>query len=180
MTGAGELSMEDFFGARWYAVADPDVGGWAVATADRPTTDLGPGERCVAQFVDEAIARHIARLHNTVLAEHADVSGLAAVIAHVTPAAAPASDAVARAVLRHVFRVPVDARPDVVDQETENDLLRSILRRIGTEGNVELDEYGPGRPDKTGERFLALDYSWVDLTHAEAALFDAITTEESP
>jgi hypothetical protein len=60
----------------------------------------------------------------------------------------------------------------------ENRLLRSIVRKIHDHSDVELSAYGPGRPEMTGQRFLAFDYSTVDLTPAEAALFDAITTEE--
>lgn len=61
----------------------------------------------------------------------------------------------------------------------ENRVLRSILRKLAAEGDVELREYGPGRPDKAGERFLGLDYSAVDLTADEAALFDTITEEST-
>lgn len=64
------------------------------------------------------------------------------------------------------------------DERAENTLLRSILRKLADEGDVELRDYGPRRPERAGDRFLGLDYSAVDLTRDEAALFDAIANEK--
>lgn len=60
------------------------------------------------------------------------------------------------------------------------DLLRSILRKLKGWG-VQVDAYGPGRPDRAGDSFLCTDeYVIADITADEAALFDAIDTEEQP
>lgn len=54
----------------WFPVVDDLVGGWAVATVDRPLSEIDPTNRrhaAVACFVDERHARHIAGLHNASL-----------------------------------------------------------------------------------------------------------------
>lgn len=52
--------------ARWYAVVNDLVGGWAVSTIDKPLSQLDPtaSEGELADFCSEEIARHIAELHN--------------------------------------------------------------------------------------------------------------------
>ncbi len=56
-----------YFQERWYAVVNDLVGGWAVATVDRPLSEIDTKSRTVvvvADFVSEEAARYIATLHN--------------------------------------------------------------------------------------------------------------------
>ena len=49
-------------GAAWYAQPNDVIGGWCVTTTDEPPGKSGIQE--VADFVDEATARHVADIHN--------------------------------------------------------------------------------------------------------------------
>lgn len=66
-----ERRVAAMLAARWHAVVNDEVGGWAVATADKPLSELArtdeTGEWMVADFTSEALARHIAELHNAAL-----------------------------------------------------------------------------------------------------------------
>ncbi len=56
----------------WYPVVNDLVGGWALATADLPLSEIDTRGRevvVVAELADEAIARYVARLHNTTIGE---------------------------------------------------------------------------------------------------------------
>jgi hypothetical protein len=56
---------------RWYPVENDLIGGWSVMTVDKPPSqcDWSKGEIEVASFTGEAVARHIAELHNATLGE---------------------------------------------------------------------------------------------------------------
>jgi hypothetical protein len=69
-----------------------------------------------------------------------------------------------------------DASHRAVTATEEARVATGILAKLKGMG-VELSPYGPGRPDKDGQHFLGLDYFIVDVTDAEAALFDTITKE---
>ena len=65
------MSGQPYMGQRWYAVADDLVGGWGLATVDKPTSQIDTyvtGERIVGCFMDEDTARHLAHLHNSTVA----------------------------------------------------------------------------------------------------------------
>lgn len=51
---------------RWYAVTNDLIGGWSVATVDRPTSQMSRAEdeRVIADFASERDARRIVALHN--------------------------------------------------------------------------------------------------------------------
>jgi hypothetical protein len=66
---------------------------------------------------------------------------------------------------------------EAIVARAEAELAKGILRKLVGEGPVEFEPYGPGRPDMAGRSYLGLDYGIVDLTDAEAALFDTITEE---
>jgi hypothetical protein len=56
----------------WFPIPDDTIGGWAVATADMPVSQVDTRRRdvvVVAHFADEATARRIAGLHNAALGE---------------------------------------------------------------------------------------------------------------
>lgn len=55
---------------RWYAVPDDTIGGWAIATADLPTSRLpdSNGARWIGDALTQQLARHVVRLHNEWLA----------------------------------------------------------------------------------------------------------------
>jgi hypothetical protein len=73
------------------------------------------------------------------------------------------------------------ATHDAVVARDRADLAEGILRKVLTDADVEVVEYGPGRPDMAGRRYLGLDYSAIDLTDAQAALLDTIINpEETP
>ncbi|MEU4558390.1 hypothetical protein AB0F72_08370 [Actinoplanes sp. NPDC023936] len=50
--------------ARWFALADDTIGGWAVMPCDLPPSS---GVSPVAAVPSERVARHIAELHNAAL-----------------------------------------------------------------------------------------------------------------
>lgn len=51
---------------RWYAVPDDTVGGWAVASVDRPVSlhDHRRGDVALGDALSERVARHVAETHN--------------------------------------------------------------------------------------------------------------------
>jgi hypothetical protein len=54
---------------KWYAIVNDMIGGWAVGTVDKSTSeyDNRPGStdgRIIADFVNEEDAKEICRLHN--------------------------------------------------------------------------------------------------------------------
>lgn len=51
----------------WYAQADDTIGGWCVTNVNKPPSKhiIQNNEFNVAQFISEAMARHIAYLHNS-------------------------------------------------------------------------------------------------------------------
>jgi len=55
--------------APWYVVRDDEVGGWAVATVDRPTSeqDVDAGDRTMFYAVWEELARDVVTTHNDLL-----------------------------------------------------------------------------------------------------------------
>lgn len=50
----------------WYAMPDDTIGGWIVATAPLPASQLpsAEGGRQLGDFLTEELARYVARLHN--------------------------------------------------------------------------------------------------------------------
>jgi hypothetical protein len=52
--------------SRWYLVRDDEVGGWAVATVDRPTStqDVDAGDRTMFYAVWEELGRDVVDAHN--------------------------------------------------------------------------------------------------------------------
>jgi hypothetical protein len=52
---------------RWYAVSNDLIGGYSVATADKPESQLNPqnGEFEIGSFMTLKSAQHIADLHNS-------------------------------------------------------------------------------------------------------------------
>lgn len=54
---------------RWYAVVNDLIGGWCIATADKPLSQHRPddGVTFVGDFLSEEIARHVVELHNASL-----------------------------------------------------------------------------------------------------------------
>ena len=65
---------------------------------------------------------------------------------------------------------------DGLDREREDARLAiSILRKLMNEGDVILDTYGPGKPERAGDPILCLDYSWFDVTSAEARLLEELS-----
>lgn len=61
------LTAESLWHRRWYAVPNDEVGGWSVATVDRPTSQIDPvttRDRVLADVVWEEHARWLADLHN--------------------------------------------------------------------------------------------------------------------
>jgi hypothetical protein len=61
-------------GVPWYVVPDDLVGGWAIATADLPTSRLpGPnGERMIGDALTRGLAEHVVALHNRALRQADD------------------------------------------------------------------------------------------------------------
>ncbi len=62
----------DPFTVPWHPVVNDLVGGWALAAADPPLSEIDTRSRdvaVVAEFADEAVARYVARLHNTTIGE---------------------------------------------------------------------------------------------------------------
>jgi hypothetical protein len=65
---ASSDNEERFMRARWYAVVDDLIGGWAVATADKPVSMFDNRREVVLyETVSERIALHVVRLHNELL-----------------------------------------------------------------------------------------------------------------
>lgn len=58
---ASDLELE---GVRWYAVPNDEIGGWAIATKNVPTSQLRYGEWVVGDFLTERLAGYVAGLHN--------------------------------------------------------------------------------------------------------------------
>lgn len=61
------LTAADLWRVRWYPVPDDEVGGWALATVNRPTSTIDPvatRDRVLAWLVWEEHARWLARSHN--------------------------------------------------------------------------------------------------------------------
>lgn len=59
-----------FLTVLWYPVVDDEVGGWAIATADKPVSQIDPvhsSEYVIGDFLSEEIARHICTLHEQAL-----------------------------------------------------------------------------------------------------------------
>lgn len=60
--------MADFMRMRWYPVVDDTIGGYAVSPWDLPVSGLDTrrsgGQFTVAHFAVQAVAEHIADLHN--------------------------------------------------------------------------------------------------------------------
>jgi hypothetical protein len=57
--------------SRWYLVRDDEVGGWAIATADRPTSEINPTasrDRVLFDAVFEELGRDVVTRHNDLLA----------------------------------------------------------------------------------------------------------------
>lgn len=54
--------------SRWYPVVNDLIGGWAVATVDKPLADVriepSSDEFWVLDTISEEIARHVSDLHN--------------------------------------------------------------------------------------------------------------------
>ena len=74
-TMADPLTEAEILARWWYAVPDDMVGGWAIATLDKPTSQIEKfdGESVPVDLVlTEGIARHIAGLHNAFLEQKAD------------------------------------------------------------------------------------------------------------
>jgi len=60
----------DLLAVPWFAVPNDEIGGWAIATVDQPTSQIRPdGDEVVvfALFGEEQAARHIVALHNATL-----------------------------------------------------------------------------------------------------------------
>ncbi len=56
----------------WYPVVNDLVGGWAIATADLPLSEIDTRTRevlIVGEFASESLARNVAQLHNAAIAE---------------------------------------------------------------------------------------------------------------
>ena len=62
--------MKDPKEYKWFPVKNDLIGGWSVATIDKPCSqlDLKKGEIEVADFISEDLARHMADVHNAWLA----------------------------------------------------------------------------------------------------------------
>lgn len=60
------ISEEEIMHCYWHAVKDTTIGGWAVATIDKPTHQINPydGEFELGTFLSESGAKHIADVHN--------------------------------------------------------------------------------------------------------------------
>lgn len=71
-TFGGKVAVTGGLRARWYAVVNDLIGGWSVATADKPVGDLcaDAGEFEIADVAGgEVVALHIADAHNASLGE---------------------------------------------------------------------------------------------------------------
>lgn len=63
------MMAEDYLRAPWYPQPNDLIGGWCLMLVDDPPSQ---GGLMVGDLLDEAIARHIAQLHNQQLGiEHA-------------------------------------------------------------------------------------------------------------
>lgn len=60
------VTEDDLNESIWYVVVDDLVGGWAITTADTPTSQINPwnGEFEVGVFMLKEAAEHIVKLHN--------------------------------------------------------------------------------------------------------------------
>lgn len=63
----GPLTSTELWRRPWYLVPDDEVGGWAIATADRPTSMIDPTttrDRVLAWVVWEEHGRWLVDQHN--------------------------------------------------------------------------------------------------------------------
>lgn len=69
MTPPEPLTAASLYRRRWYVVPNDEVGGWSVATVDRPTSQIDPmstRDRVLLDVVWEEHARWIVEAHNAV------------------------------------------------------------------------------------------------------------------
>lgn len=63
------MTEEEILAAKWFAVMDDTMGRWAVATVDKPVSEIdkrpGSGERVVGWWLAEEVAKEVAREHNS-------------------------------------------------------------------------------------------------------------------
>lgn len=59
--------VTDTVNIRWYAHVDDLIGGWCIMPVDEPPSQ---GWWQIADFIDEAAARHIVELHNEWFDKH--------------------------------------------------------------------------------------------------------------
>lgn len=66
----------DYLAHRWYVHTNDVVGGWSILNVDAPPSriDYRLGQVEVATFMSEKAARHIANLHNAMLADPDDAA----------------------------------------------------------------------------------------------------------
>jgi hypothetical protein len=60
----GVALIEAILCARWYPWFDDTIGGWSVMPYNAPPSS---GVPCVASFLGEELAEHIAQLHNATI-----------------------------------------------------------------------------------------------------------------
>lgn len=98
---------------RWYLVADDEVGGYALANRDAPTSqlDLDRGDRLVADVVHADLGRYLVALHDAYLEERSVVDAL---LAGADPGGPPSAlvDVVRRTVLAELRALVDAAFPD--------------------------------------------------------------------
>lgn len=69
------LTAESLYRRRWYVVTNDEVGGWSVATVDRPTSQIDPvrtRDRVLADFVFSEHACWVVDAHNATYAPPLD------------------------------------------------------------------------------------------------------------
>lgn len=87
------LTAEELWFQSWYAVVDDEVGGWAIATVDKPTSRIDPmttRERVLVGFITWGEhAEWLVQLHNRALpgahvCDYVDADGTTAGACHLT------------------------------------------------------------------------------------------------
>lgn len=109
----------------WYVVPDDEIGGWAIATADLPTSQLNlsnRGERVIADAIWEDHARWLVEAHNRLIAN----------VTEPTPAAAE------RTAREDAYVTAYAALHEVVRRFLEDGANLRYLRRHHVEIDVDL------------------------------------------